>query len=239
MVTPEGAQLGDLLLRARLGGRLDLVDLSDDEEAVVAQDGWVFTHARVQQAWTDLPVDERRSRTVSALEAMTESGRLTGWSVDDGRLVMHLSPELFLVDMARTNPSFLVYGSDDAAEVDGLVPTPRGYGLSDASGLRGVVVEIVGSGVHSYRLLPLGSFVSSIARWMWQAVTSDDFGVRLPQVGISCVHPPSDGPAVLQPFVLAGTADGQFDLTGPTETHHVTGPANIRPHLMAAMGRQA
>lgn len=230
----QGSPLGDLITRALADGRVDLVALTDDQEEVVGQGEWVMTRADVHAAWVSLDQKNRASRTREALDAMTASEAMRTWSVAEGRIVLDLSPELYLVDAARRNPSFLTYGLDDADRIDGAIPSPRGYGLMDSSGLHGVVVELVGPTVHFYRLMSVPAFLTATATWLWEAVTSEALGIRIPAASVCVVHPPQQTPARTNSVDVRRDPAGRVLVRLEEAESQVTNPVDLVDALAAS-----
>lgn len=141
-------------------GRIEFGVLSDDEECVLGRGLWPMTDPAAWTRWCALPEAEREARASRALSDLVARSALG--PADGGE--HPTSIWLGTVLEARTRPAAMLSAPNLSGAAD--APTPFLYALADqVGGLRGVVVELRGAGLHEYKLLSLQRAADGMARW--------------------------------------------------------------------------
>ncbi|MDO5628894.1 MAG: hypothetical protein Q4G43_11295 [Mobilicoccus sp.] len=181
----SGSPVLELVDRAAEAGRVPLVDLSDDAVTLLSGGEWMWHDLAAWSTWQELPALEREARARRALASAEAAGALRWWRVTGDGVEFELTVEGYVVHMARTAPSFVACGTGEDGVADGPGFTaPRCYGISDETGVVGVVMELVGPATRSFRLLSPQQAATSWSRWLDLAVRSEEVGHRQQCAGV-------------------------------------------------------
>jgi hypothetical protein len=174
--TPDGQGTRVLQLLESLGelGVLRLPTLTTDELAALrALDASPLRDAEALEWWSGLAEDVRAAVQASTLRGLIARALLGATPVHatEDHVDLPTSPELAVLLAARRHPSFLAVCMD----VDGRGnPIMRLYGAADdVQGLRCVLVERAGGGLHQFEVWSPSRSSELLAAWACTAPSRD------------------------------------------------------------------